>query len=65
MENSLIKSQEEIEFDEEFSKEIMQKIQEALDENIWYTQEEVMESLEKLEKENKKCTKSFLLNEQK
>lgn len=40
------------EFSEETTKFILEKVQEAIDENIWYTQEEVVEVLNKLEKDN-------------
>lgn len=53
------------EFDEETTKFIIQKCQEAVDENIWYTQEEVIDALDKLEEENNKCTELFILREQK
>lgn len=53
------------EFDEETTKFILEKVQEAIDEDIWYTQEEVIEALDKLEEENSKCIKSFILGEQK
>lgn len=44
------------EFDEETTKFILEKVQEAIDEDTWYTQEEVIEALDKLEEENSKCT---------
>lgn len=54
------------ELDEETEKFILEKVQEAVDENIWYTQEEVIEALDKLEKENNNtCIKSFILGERK
>ena len=53
------------EFDEETRKFIIRKCQEAVDENIWYTQEEVIEALDKLEQENNKCTKLLILKHQK
>ena len=53
------------EFDEETAKFVIEKCQEARDENIWYTQEEVIKALDELEKKNKKCIKSFILKEQK
>lgn len=36
------------EFSEETRKFILERVQEAIDENIWYTQEEVIETLNKL-----------------
>ena len=53
------------EFDEETTKFILEKVQEAIDEDIWYTQEEVIDALDKLEEENNKCTELFILKEQK
>ena len=53
------------ECDEETERFIIQKCQEAVDENIWYTQEEVIEALDRLEEENNKCTELFILKEQK
>ena len=53
------------EFDEETAKFVIEKCQEARDENIWYTQEEVIKALDELEEKNKKCIKSFILKEQK
>ena len=50
---------------EETTKFIIQKCQEAVDENIWYTQEEVIDALDKLEEENNKCTELLILREQK
>ena len=44
---------------------IIEKCQEARNENIWYTQEEVIKALEKLEEKNEKCIRSFILKEQK
>ncbi len=38
------------EFDEETAKFVIEKCQEARDENIWYTQEEVIKALDELEK---------------
>ncbi len=51
--------------DKKEEKFILDKIQEAIDEDVWYTEEEVIDSLDRLEKENKKCIKSFTLKEQK
>lgn len=53
------------EFDEETTKFILEKVQEAIDEDIWYTQEEIVDALDKLEEENNKCTELFMLKEQK
>ena len=53
------------EFDEETAKFIIQKCQEAVDENIWYTQEEVIEMLDRLEEKNNKCAQLLILKEQK
>lgn len=53
------------EFDEKTTKFILEKVQEAIDEDIWYTQEEVIDALDKLEEENSKCTELFMLREQK
>ncbi len=53
------------EFDEGTAKFVIEKCQEARDENIWYTQEEVIKALDELEEKNKKCIKSFILKEQK
>ena len=44
---------------------VIEKCQEARDENVWYTQEEVIKALETLEEKNEKCIKSFILKEQK
>ena len=53
------------EFNEETTKFILEKVQEAIDEDIWYTQEEIVDALDKLEEENNKCTELFMLKEQK
>lgn len=53
------------EFDEETTKFILEKVQEAIYEDIWYTQEEVIEALDKLEEENSRCTELLMLKEQK
>ena len=53
------------EFDEETAKFVIEKCQEARNENIWYTQEEVIKALDELEEKNNKCIKSFILKEQK
>lgn len=52
------------EFSEETTKVILEKVQEAIDENIWYTQEEAMELLDKMIEENKKCIELNTLKEQ-
>ena len=52
------------EFDEETAKFIIQKCQEAVDENIWYTQEEAMELLDRMIEESKKCIELNSLKEQ-
>ena len=53
------------ELDEKTAKFVIEKCQEARDENVWYTQEEVIKALETLEEKNEKCIKSFILKEQK
>ncbi len=53
------------EFDEETQKFINEKLQEAVDEGIYYSEEEVIEALDKLEKENNEWLKSFIIKEQK
>lgn len=53
------------EFDEETTKFILEKVQEAVNEGIYYTQEEVIDALDKLEQENNECIKSLILKEQK
>lgn len=53
------------ELDEKTARFVIEKCQEARDENIWYTQEEVIKALDELEEKNKKCIKSFILKEQK
>ena len=52
------------ECDEETEKFIMQKCQEAVDENIWYTQEEAMELLDKMIEETKQCIELNFQKEQ-
>ena len=52
------------ECDEETEKFIIQKCQEAVDENIWYTQEEAMELLDKMIEESKRCIELNILKEQ-
>ena len=53
------------EIDKKYEDFIMQKCQEAIDEDIWYTEEEVIESLDKLEEENNKCIELFIRKDQK
>ena len=53
------------EFDEETEKFITEKVQEAIDEGIYYSEEEVIDALDKLEKENNEWLKSFIIKEQK
>ena len=53
------------ELDEKTAKFVIEKCQEERDENVWYTQEEVIKALETLEEKNEKCIKSFILKEQK
>ena len=53
------------EIDEKTAKFIIEKCQEAIDEDIWYTQDEISEMLEKLEEENNKCIGSYILKDQK
>ena len=50
------------EFDEKTAKFILEKAQEAAQEDIWYTHKEVVEALDKLEEENNKCLKSFIFS---
>lgn len=52
------------EFDEKTTKFILEKVQEAVDEDIWYTEEEAMELLDKMIEENKKCIELNTLREQ-
>ena len=52
------------EFDEKTAKFILEKAKEAVDEDIWYTEEEAMELLDKMIEENKKCIESNTLREQ-
>ena len=53
------------EIDEKYTDFIIQKCKEAEDEGIWYTMEEVMDSLDKLEEENNKCIGLYSRKEQK
>lgn len=53
------------EIDEKYRDLIIQKCKEAEDEGIWYTMEEVMDSLDKLEEENNKCIGLYSRKEQK
>ena len=59
-----IEVDENDEIDEKYKDFIVQKCKEAEDEGIWYTQEEIMEMLDKQEKENIKCIKSYIHKEQ-
>ena len=43
------------EFDEKTTKFILEKVQEAIDEDIWYTEEEANRLLFKMIEENKRC----------
>lgn len=43
------------ELDEETEKFILEKVKEAVDENIWYTEEEANRLLDEMIKETKKC----------
>ncbi len=45
------------ELDEETAKFVIEKCQEASDENIWYTQEEAMKLLDKMIEETERCMK--------
>ena len=51
------------ELDEETAKFVIEKCQEASDENIWYTQEEAMELLDKMIEETEKCIKLNIQSE--
>lgn len=52
------------EFDEETAKFVIEKCQEARDENIWYTQEEAMKLLDEMIEETQRCMKLNIPNEQ-
>ena len=52
------------EFDEKTTQFILKKVQEAEQEDIWYTEEEAMELLDKMIEENKKCIESNTLRDQ-
>ena len=52
------------ELDEEKAKFVIEKCQEASDENIWYTQEEAMKLLDKMIEETERCMKLNIPNEQ-
>ena len=52
------------ELDEETAKFVIEKCQEASDENIWYTQEEAMKLLDKMIEETARCMKLNIPNEQ-
>ena len=51
------------ELDEETAKFVIEKCQEASDENIWYTQEEAMKLLDKMIEETERCMKLNIPNE--
>lgn len=51
------------EFDEETTKFILEKVQEAIDEDIWYTEEEANRLLDKMIEETKKCMQLNVHNE--
>lgn len=51
------------ELDEETAKFVIEKCQEARDENIWYTQEEAMKLLDKMIEETEKCIKLNIQSE--
>ena len=53
------------EIDEKYNDFIIKKCKEAEEEGIWYTLEEVMDSLDRLEEENNKCIESYLHKGQK
>ena len=59
-----IETDENGEFDKQTSEFILEKIQEAVDENIWYTQEEANDLLNKMVEENERYFKNTLLQEQ-
>lgn len=52
------------EFDEETAKFVIEKCQEARDENIWYTQEAAMKLLDEMIEETQRCMKLNIPNEQ-
>ena len=52
------------ELDEETAKFVIEKCQEASDENIWYTQEEAMKLLDKMIEDTERCMKLNIPNEQ-
>lgn len=51
------------EFDEKTTKFILEKVQEAIDENILYTEEEANRLLDKMIEETKKCMELNVHNE--
>lgn len=51
------------EFDEKTEKFILEKVQEAIDEDIWYTEEEANRLLDEMIKETKKCMQLNVHNE--
>ncbi len=52
------------EIDKKYTDFIIQKCKEAEEEEIWYTMEEVMAELDKLEEENNKCIGLYSPKEQ-
>lgn len=52
------------EMNEETTKFLIEKVQEAMDEGIYYTQEEAMKLLDKMIEENNKCIAQSILKEQ-
>ena len=52
------------EYDEKTTKFIIEKCQEAIDEDIWYTEEEANRLLDKMIEETKRCIGSNILKEQ-
>ena len=58
----------EVDSNGEFSKEteafILEKVQEAIDEGIYYSEEDAMELLDKMIEETKKCMESIIQKEQ-
>ena len=52
------------EIDDKYEDLIIQKCKEAEEEEIWYTQEEIVEMLDRLEKENLRWLESYIHKEQ-
>ena len=52
------------EIDDKYEDLIIQKCKEAEEEGIWYTQEEIVEMLDRLEKENLRWLESYIHKEQ-